>query len=93
MAPLVAEPLFTALHLACRLEFMAEKDMFSFWPDPPVAFFVVLGTFAASPVFCCSVLRCWNFSRIEESLLWYWLMRSVEVVVPAAAGCEVCAWF
>ena len=77
---------------------MAEKDAFMLLP----LLCVWLGVWLAEPLlpatlllFCPtsvaapSVFLCWNFSRIDDSFDWYWLMRSVDVELsaPVPAGC------
>ena len=61
---------------------MALKDVLSLDLSaaalPPAADCVLL----RSLVFGANVLRYWNFSRMDDSLLWYWLTRSVEVSAP-----------
>ena len=65
------------------VEFIAENDVLRFCfplaalPVWPAAW--VLDRSAVPPPSC---LRCWNFSRMDDSLDWYWFMRSVDVSAP-----------
>ena len=64
----VAAPLLTALHLAYRLEFMAEKEVLRFFCPEPDALAAKPADSAWLPPI--TDLRCWNFSLIVDSLDW-----------------------
>ena len=53
---------------------MAEKDAFMFCPElgwPELAATAILDLCYAGSAAPVRVLRCWNFSRIDDNLLWY----------------------
>ena len=57
--------------------------------DPPPDAKLTLFCAGSGPA---RVFLCWNFSRMEDNLVWYWFMRSVEVVLSApvpGAGCRL----